>query len=182
MRQEDEGQVWRERVLPLHRQGETCRRRRNRLGGFDRVPSQVQLSLGDFVAARRSLKKALVLGSQQPLDRQAVKKAFKHGDRTPSIHLQDRFPAVRLFITWLFSPLAADRGSKLEEELGEDQGVRLSSHEAVEVAEQLGDLYCKVGCYSKALDAYRAQVSSQSCVQEMMFSLPTPPEYTDMTS
>lgn len=41
---------------------------------------QVQLSLGDFVAARRSLKKALLLGSQQPLDRQAVKKAFKYGE------------------------------------------------------------------------------------------------------
>ncbi len=42
---------------------------------------QVQLSLGDFVAARRSLKKALLLGSQQPLDRQAVKKSFKYGER-----------------------------------------------------------------------------------------------------
>lgn len=42
---------------------------------------QVQLSLGDFVAARRSLKKALVLGSQQPLDRQAVKKVFKYGKK-----------------------------------------------------------------------------------------------------
>lgn len=42
---------------------------------------QVQLSLGDFVAARRSLKKALLLGSQQPMDKQAVKKAFKYGER-----------------------------------------------------------------------------------------------------
>jgi len=41
----------------------------------------VQLSLGDFVAARRSLKKALQLGSQQPLDGLAVKKAFKYGER-----------------------------------------------------------------------------------------------------
>ncbi|XP_039993860.1 tonsoku-like protein [Xiphias gladius] len=91
---------------------------------------KVQLSLGDFVAARRSLKKALLLGSQQPLDRQAVKKAFKY----------------------------ADQGCKLEEELGEDQGKRLSSYQAVELVEQLGDLYCKVGCYSKALDAYQAQL------------------------
>ncbi|XP_060939291.1 tonsoku-like protein [Limanda limanda] len=91
---------------------------------------KVQLSLGDFVAARRSLKKAVQLGSQQPQDKQAVKKAFKN----------------------------ADRGCKLEEELGEDQGNRLSSHQAVELAEQLGDLYCKVGCYSKALDAYQAQL------------------------
>lgn len=40
---------------------------------------QVQLSLGDFVAARRSLKKALLLGSQQAVDRQSVKKVFKYG-------------------------------------------------------------------------------------------------------
>lgn len=52
----------------------------------------------------------------------------------------------------------ADRGCKLEEELGEDQGKGPSSHQAVGLAEQLGDLYCKVGCYSKALDAYQAQV------------------------
>nr|XP_019940300.1 PREDICTED: tonsoku-like protein [Paralichthys olivaceus] len=91
---------------------------------------KVQLSLGDFVAARRSLKKALLLGSQQPQDKQAVKKAFKY----------------------------ADHGCKLEEELGDDQGKRLSSHQAVELAEQLADLYCKVGCYSKALDAYQAQL------------------------
>ncbi|CAJ1073493.1 LOW QUALITY PROTEIN: tonsoku-like protein [Xyrichtys novacula] len=93
---------------------------------------KVQLSLGDFVAARRSLKKALMLGSQQPLDRQAVKKAFKY----------------------------ADQGCKLEEEFGEDQGKKLSPHQAVGLAEQLGDLYCKVGCYSKALDAYQAQLNS----------------------
>lgn len=43
------------------------------------TPAQVQLSLGDFVAARRSLKKALQLGSQQPLEKQAVKKAFRYG-------------------------------------------------------------------------------------------------------
>ncbi|CAL1575200.1 unnamed protein product [Knipowitschia caucasica] len=92
---------------------------------------KVQLSLGDFVAARRSLKKALQLGSQHSTDKQAVKKAFRY----------------------------ADRGCKLEEELGEDQGGRLSPHQAVEVAEQLGDLYCKVGCYSKALDAYQAQLA-----------------------
>uniref|UniRef100_A0A3B4A7G0 Tonsoku-like protein n=1 Tax=Periophthalmus magnuspinnatus TaxID=409849 RepID=A0A3B4A7G0_9GOBI len=82
---------------------------------------KVQLSLGDFVAARRSLKKALQLGSQQQMDKQA--------------------------------------GCKLEEELGEDQGKRLSPHQAVELTEQLGDLYCKVGCYSKALDAYQAQLT-----------------------
>ncbi|XP_056152247.1 tonsoku-like protein [Lampris incognitus] len=93
---------------------------------------KVQLSLGDFTAARRSLKKALLLGSQQPLDRQSVKKAFKY----------------------------ADQGCQLEEKAGEDLGKGRPSHEAVGLAEQLGDLYCKVGCYRKALDAYQAQLSS----------------------
>lgn len=36
------------------------------------------------------------------------------------------------------------------------------------LAEQLGDLYCKVGCYSKSLDAYRTQVryTSKSYIPE----------------
>ncbi|XP_043998381.1 tonsoku-like protein isoform X1 [Gambusia affinis] len=93
---------------------------------------KVQLSLGDFVAARRSLKKALLLGSQQLADKMAVKKAFKY----------------------------ADKGCRLEEELSEDQGSRPDSHQAVELTEQLGDLCCKLGCYSKALDAYRAQLAA----------------------
>ncbi|XP_015240634.1 PREDICTED: tonsoku-like protein [Cyprinodon variegatus] len=93
---------------------------------------KVQLTLGDFVAARRSLKKALLLGSQQEADKTAVKKNFKY----------------------------ADKGCKLEEELSEDQGGRLGSHQAVELSEQLGDLCCKVGCYSKALEAYRAQLKA----------------------
>uniref|UniRef100_G3P3J2 Tonsoku-like protein n=1 Tax=Gasterosteus aculeatus aculeatus TaxID=481459 RepID=G3P3J2_GASAC len=92
---------------------------------------KVQLSLADFVAARRSLKKAVLLGSQQPLDRQTVKRAFKY----------------------------ADLGCKLEEELGEDPVKGLGSHRAVGLAERLGDLYCKVGCYGKALDAYQAQLA-----------------------
>ncbi|XP_041711447.2 tonsoku-like protein isoform X2 [Coregonus clupeaformis] len=92
---------------------------------------KVQLSLGDFVAARRSLKKAFSLGSQQAVDREAVKKAFKQ----------------------------AIRGSQLEEAAGE-LGGKGRSQQAVGLAEQLGDLYCKVGCYSKALDAYHTQLSS----------------------
>ncbi|XP_061551407.1 LOW QUALITY PROTEIN: tonsoku-like protein [Phycodurus eques] len=92
---------------------------------------KVQLSLGDFVTGRRSFKKALLLGSQQPQDRQAVKKHFKY----------------------------ADRGCKLEEELGEVQARKPSSHEAVGLEEQLGDLYCKVGCFHKAVNAYQAQLT-----------------------
>ncbi|KAJ8289356.1 hypothetical protein GJAV_G00000360 [Gymnothorax javanicus] len=90
---------------------------------------QVQLSLGDFVAARRSLKKAYTLGSQQPSDRDSVKRILKH----------------------------AIQGCRLEHalsELGEGQ-----HQEMLGVAEQLGDLYCKVGCYRKALEAYRSQLS-----------------------
>ncbi|CAB1334938.1 unnamed protein product [Coregonus sp. 'balchen'] len=76
-------------------------------------------------------KKAFSLGSQQAVDREAVKKAFKQ----------------------------AIRGSQLEEAAGE-LGGKGRSQQAVGLAEQLGDLYCKVGCYSKALDAYRTQLSS----------------------
>lgn len=43
----------------------------------------------------------------------------------------------------------------MEEELSGDQA---GSYRSVALAEQLGDLYCKVGCYSKALEAYQAQV------------------------
>ncbi|XP_061700223.1 tonsoku-like protein [Syngnathoides biaculeatus] len=92
---------------------------------------KVQLCLGDFVTARRSLKKALLLGSQQPQDRQAVKKTFKN----------------------------ADRGCKIEEELGEDLTRKLSSHEAVGLAEKLGDIASKVGCFHKAVNAYQAQLT-----------------------
>lgn len=70
----------------------------------------------------------------------------------------------------------ADKGCKLEEELGEDQGKRLGSHQAVGLAEQLGDLYCKVGCYSKALDAYQTQVK-----YNVMFSF-APIIVCDLTS
>ena len=53
---------------------------------------------------------------------------------------------------------AADRGCQLEEEAGEDLRQAKSSHDALGLAEQLGDLYCKVGSFPKALEAYRTQV------------------------
>lgn len=52
----------------------------------------------------------------------------------------------------------------MEEALSGDQA---GSHHSVALAEQLGDLYCKVGCYSKALESYQAQV--------MNFFKPTDP-------
>lgn len=67
--------------------------------------------------------------------------------------------------------LKADQGCKLEEEFVEDQGKKLSPHQAVGLAEQLGDLYCKVGCYSKALDAYQAQVKSYIGIISPAFNL-----------
>lgn len=102
MCEENQRKVLRERVLSLHRQGIKTHSQEifskdspiksNSLSHFlflwlyiqsfirlYAIYPQVQLSLGDFVAARRSLKKALLLGSQQLLDRQAVKKAFKYG-------------------------------------------------------------------------------------------------------
>ncbi|KAL4624199.1 tonsoku-like protein [Arapaima gigas] len=91
---------------------------------------QVLLSLGDFVAARRSLKKAFTLGSQQAADREVVKRALKH----------------------------AIRGCQLEQAVAELGDGHLQ--EAAGLAEQLGDLYSKVGCYSKAVEAYRSQLSS----------------------
>uniref|UniRef100_A0A8C2KWL6 Tonsoku-like protein n=1 Tax=Cyprinus carpio TaxID=7962 RepID=A0A8C2KWL6_CYPCA len=89
---------------------------------------KVLLYLGDFAAARRSLKKAFCLGSQQPSDREAVKRDFKH----------------------------AIRGCQLEQMATEVTDK--FSHEAMDLSEQLGDLYCKVGCYNKALEAYQAQL------------------------
>uniref|UniRef100_A0A671PDA0 Tonsoku-like protein n=1 Tax=Sinocyclocheilus anshuiensis TaxID=1608454 RepID=A0A671PDA0_9TELE len=82
---------------------------------------KILLHLGDFAAARRSLKKAFCLGSQQSSDREAVKRDFKHGEMKNI--LTDKF-----------------------------------SHKALDLSEQLGDLYCKVGCYNKALEAYQAQL------------------------
>ncbi|XP_064157110.1 tonsoku-like protein isoform X2 [Anguilla rostrata] len=118
-------------VRCLEQAKECARKMKDKFGESECSHSigQVQLSLGDFVAARRSLKKAYTLDSQQPSDRDAVKRAFKH----------------------------AIQGCRLEQalsDLGEGR-----PQEAVGVAEQLGDLYCKVGCYSKALEAYRSQLS-----------------------
>ncbi|XP_065109970.1 tonsoku-like protein [Paramisgurnus dabryanus] len=90
---------------------------------------KILLHLGDFAAARRSLKKSFCLGSQQPAEREAVKRDFKH----------------------------AIRGCQLEQAASETS--EKFSHEAMGLSEQLGDLYCKVGCYNKALEAYQTQLA-----------------------
>ncbi|XP_044149724.1 tonsoku-like protein [Bufo gargarizans] len=89
---------------------------------------QTLLSLGDFSAGKRSLKKAFLLGSLQESDRDAVRRSLKH----------------------------AIKGCQLEEVLseltdGDQQG-------ALSLYEQLGDLYCKVGCYRKAVEYYKLQL------------------------
>ncbi|KAG8430339.1 hypothetical protein GDO86_017946, partial [Hymenochirus boettgeri] len=89
---------------------------------------QALLSLGDLIAGKRSLKKSYLLGSRDPSDRDGVRRNLKY----------------------------AIKGCQLEESLSE-----LSEDDqqgALTLYEQLGDLYCKVGCYSKAIEYYRLQL------------------------
>ncbi|XP_076834924.1 tonsoku-like protein [Brachyhypopomus gauderio] len=90
---------------------------------------KVLLSVGDFVAARRSLKKAFLLGSQQPAERQVVKRDLRYAIH--GCHLEEAMLALNNKV----------------------------SQEALGLAEELGDLYSKVGCYSRALDSYQTQLS-----------------------
>ncbi|XP_069812971.1 tonsoku-like protein isoform X1 [Dendropsophus ebraccatus] len=89
---------------------------------------QTLLSLGDLTAGKRSLKKAFRLGSQQESDRETVRRNLKY----------------------------AIKGCQLEEALSE---LTEGNHQgALSLYEQLGDLYCKVGCYSKAVEYYKMQL------------------------
>ncbi|MBN3290595.1 TONSL protein, partial [Polypterus senegalus] len=90
---------------------------------------KVLLALGDFVAAKRALKKAYKMGSQHQSERESVLKNLK----------------------------LAIKGCHLEEALAETsendvQGI-------MGMSEQLGDLCCKVACYGKALDHYLTQLT-----------------------
>ncbi|KAM4688804.1 tonsoku-like protein [Discoglossus pictus] len=89
---------------------------------------QVLLSLGDLVAGKRSLKKAFLLGSQHLADRDVIRKNLKYAIN--GCHMEEAL-------------------SELPEE--DQQG-------ALSLYEQLGDLYCKVGCYSKAVEYYKMQL------------------------
>ncbi|XP_069477902.1 tonsoku-like protein [Ambystoma mexicanum] len=88
---------------------------------------QVLLSLGDFVAAKRSLKKAYRLGLQ-PAEREGVRRNLKYAIK--GCHLEERL-------------------ADLSEE--DQQG-------ALSLNEQLGDLFCKVQCYRKAIEHYKVQL------------------------
>lgn len=85
-----------ERVLPAHRTGALSSAwARLRAGGapgpWPHLPRpQVLQDLGDFLAAKRALKKAYRLGSQKPSQKAAVCRALKHGE--PGRHPGGRAP------------------------------------------------------------------------------------------
>ncbi|XP_070488443.1 tonsoku-like protein isoform X3 [Equus przewalskii] len=90
--------------------------------------SQVLQDLGDFLAAKRALKKAYRLGSQKPLQKAVICRTLKHV--LAVVQLQQR----------------------LEEAEGSDpQG-------AMGICEQLGDLFSKAGDFPKAAKAYEKQL------------------------
>ncbi|XP_008832636.1 tonsoku-like protein isoform X2 [Nannospalax galili] len=92
------------------------------------VVSQVLQDLGDFLAAKRALKKAYRLGSQKPMQKVAVCQSLKYV--LAVIQLQQR----------------------LEEAEGNDP------HDAMAICEQLGDLFSKAGDFPKAAEAYQKQL------------------------
>ncbi|XP_041422944.1 tonsoku-like protein isoform X2 [Xenopus laevis] len=90
---------------------------------------QVLLSLGDLSAGKRSLKKSFLLGFRDLTDRDIVRRNLKY----------------------------AMKGCRVEEALSE-----LSEEDqqgALCLYEQLGDLYCKVGCYTRAIEYYKMQLN-----------------------
>ncbi|XP_030660311.1 tonsoku-like protein isoform X2 [Nomascus leucogenys] len=90
--------------------------------------AQVLQDLGDFLAAKRALKKAYRLGSQKPVQRAAICQ-----------NLQHVLAVVRL-------------QQQLEEAEGSDpQG-------AMAICEQLGDLFSKAGDFPRAAEAYQKQL------------------------
>lgn len=96
---------------------------------------QVLLGLGDFVAAKRSLKKAYRLGLQ-PAEREIVRKNLKYAIK--GCHLEERL-------------------ADLVE--GDQQG-------ALSLNEQLGDLFCKVQCYRKAIEHYKMQLKCAEALKK----------------
>ncbi|XP_026579052.1 tonsoku-like protein [Pseudonaja textilis] len=90
--------------------------------------AQVLLGLGDFVAAKRSLKKAYRLGSWQPQQRDSIGRNLRY----------------------------ATKVSRLQEALEEAEATG-DLGAALGLSEQLGDLFCKVGEYRRAAEAYEKQ-------------------------
>ncbi|XP_054947136.1 tonsoku-like protein isoform X2 [Physeter macrocephalus] len=90
--------------------------------------SQILQDLGDFLAAKRALKKAYRLGSQKPLQKAVVCRTLKYV--LAVVHLQQQ----------------------LEE--SEESDPRA----AMGICEQLGDLFSKAGNFPKAAAAYQKQL------------------------
>lgn len=152
--------------------------RRGPRGGLQSLPPlalQVLQDLGDFLAAKRVLKKACRLGFQKPLQKAAVHQTLKYGEpgRGPVLGRGARTgrvaclrdtpngrqsqagdcaappPCTRLFLAVLAVVRLQQR---LEESEGSDpQG-------AMGICEQLGDLFSKAGDFPKAAEAYQKQV------------------------
>nr|XP_044999782.1 tonsoku-like protein isoform X3 [Jaculus jaculus] len=93
------------------------------------VLSQVLQDLGDFLAAKRALKKAYRLGSQKPVQRTAVCQNLKY--------------AVLAVV-------------QLQQQLEEAEGS--DPQRAMVICEQLGDLFSKAGDFPKAAEAYQKQL------------------------
>ncbi|XP_031525747.1 tonsoku-like protein [Papio anubis] len=91
--------------------------------------AQVLQDLGDFLAAKRALKKAYRLGSQKPVQRAAA--------------------CMNLFL----AVLAVVR---LQQQLEDAEGSDLQG--AMAICEQLGDLFSKAGDFPRAAEAYQKQL------------------------
>ncbi|CAM9307284.1 unnamed protein product [Bubo scandiacus] len=91
--------------------------------------AQVLLSLGDFAAAKRSLKQAYVLGSRQPWQRDLVRSNLRY----------------------------ATKVTRLQEAL--EEAVASDPPAALALCEQLGDTFSKHGDYTRAVDYYQKQLS-----------------------
>ncbi|XP_019368566.1 PREDICTED: tonsoku-like protein [Gavialis gangeticus] len=97
--------------------------------------AQVLLSLGDFVAAKRSLRKAHQLGSQQPQQQESILRSLRY----------------------------ATKASRLQEALEEAATSDLQA--ALGLCEQLGDLFSKHGDYRRAIEAYERQLRYAKALQ-----------------
>uniref|UniRef100_A0A8B9M7D4 Tonsoku-like protein n=1 Tax=Accipiter nisus TaxID=211598 RepID=A0A8B9M7D4_9AVES len=97
--------------------------------------AQVLLSLGDFAAAKRSLKQAYVLGSRQPWQRDLIRSNLRYGE--PVTRLQEA----------------------LEEAAASDPPAALA------LCEQLGDAFSKHGDYRRAVEYYQKQLSFAQALQ-----------------
>uniref|UniRef100_A0A6J0VIJ2 Tonsoku-like protein n=1 Tax=Pogona vitticeps TaxID=103695 RepID=A0A6J0VIJ2_9SAUR len=91
--------------------------------------AQVLLSLGDFVAAKRALRKAYLLGSLQPQQRESICSSLRY----------------------------ATKVSRLQQALEEEEAAG-HWEAAMSLCERLGDLFSKAGDYRRSAEAYKKQL------------------------